>query len=294
MTTTCADCGCTGIEIERPGELPKGHEGEEGLCASKEIRDAAHAVKHARDLDHLLAAIQHHESIAPAEDDRPASQQIDMTSLPTFGGEEPASAHGVWSWDATRLLVGPRESELEIVSREEWAERKGTRAASAGLNDGAEAARDAHAEGRDARELLGRGEPDEGLINGLGRREVYEALGLSWAEGEERGAAFHTACADYNRGYREGVQSQLEPLIKKVGWIGHDHAQGERCPDGGARCTGESWGGEPGTLEEIREQAAEEIGTRAEDGTVCESVEVVDDGDGHATVHAYYVPRAEQ
>lgn len=30
---------------------------------------------------------------------------IDWTSLPTFGGPEPASTLGVWSWDADRLLV---------------------------------------------------------------------------------------------------------------------------------------------------------------------------------------------
>jgi hypothetical protein len=30
---------------------------------------------------------------------------IDLTSLPTFGGQEPARTEAVFSWDATRLLV---------------------------------------------------------------------------------------------------------------------------------------------------------------------------------------------
>mgnify|MGYP001558570730 CR=1 FL=1 len=31
---------------------------------------------------------------------------IDWTSLPTFGGADPGNTVGIWSWDATRLLVG--------------------------------------------------------------------------------------------------------------------------------------------------------------------------------------------
>lgn len=39
------------------------------------------------------------------------------SSLPTFGGEEPADTQEVWSWDETRLLVGTCASDLEIVDR---------------------------------------------------------------------------------------------------------------------------------------------------------------------------------
>lgn len=42
---------------------------------------------------------------------------VDETSLPTFGGEDPPDTTGVWSWDETRLLVGPCFSELEIIPR---------------------------------------------------------------------------------------------------------------------------------------------------------------------------------
>ena len=41
------------------------------------------------------------------------------TSLPTFGGEEPASTAGVWSWDETHLIVGTCEDDLRIVARAE-------------------------------------------------------------------------------------------------------------------------------------------------------------------------------
>jgi hypothetical protein len=36
----------------------------------------------------------------------------DLTSLPTFGGREPADTIEVWSWDAARLMIG-HEFELE-------------------------------------------------------------------------------------------------------------------------------------------------------------------------------------
>lgn len=43
---------------------------------------------------------------------------LDWTELPTFGGEEPADTAGIWSWDATRLLVGTCASDLRIEARE--------------------------------------------------------------------------------------------------------------------------------------------------------------------------------
>jgi len=38
-------------------------------------------------------------------------------SLPTFGGTEPRDTTGVWSWDATHLLVGTCQADLELVPR---------------------------------------------------------------------------------------------------------------------------------------------------------------------------------
>lgn len=48
---------------------------------------------------------------------------VDMTSLPTFGGEEPTNMAGVWSWEETSLLVGDDvgtgdfAGDLKIISR---------------------------------------------------------------------------------------------------------------------------------------------------------------------------------
>ena len=42
-----------------------------------------------------------------------------MTDLPAFGGEDPDDTHGVWSWDAGRMIVGSCPSDFEIVSRNE-------------------------------------------------------------------------------------------------------------------------------------------------------------------------------
>lgn len=41
------------------------------------------------------------------------------TELPTFGGDEPDSTFGVWSWDEARLLVGTCVDDLIIVARED-------------------------------------------------------------------------------------------------------------------------------------------------------------------------------
>lgn len=45
--------------------------------------------------------------------------EIDWTDLPTFGGTEPRDTVGVWSWDATSLLVGTSADDLQIVTRDE-------------------------------------------------------------------------------------------------------------------------------------------------------------------------------
>lgn len=51
-------------------------------------------------------------------------EQVDMSSLPTFGGEEPdLDMGGIWSWDADSLLVGTQvgtgefAGDFEIVRR---------------------------------------------------------------------------------------------------------------------------------------------------------------------------------
>lgn len=59
-------------------------------------------------LDELLDVLQGMED----------SREVDMTSLPTFGGTEPQNTIGVWSWDATRLIVG-MGSDYEIVDRDD-------------------------------------------------------------------------------------------------------------------------------------------------------------------------------
>ena len=44
-------------------------------------------------------------------------EDADLTSLPTFGGPEPRSTEGVWSWDESSLLVGTCRDDFEIVAR---------------------------------------------------------------------------------------------------------------------------------------------------------------------------------
>lgn len=45
--------------------------------------------------------------------------ELDWSSLPTFGGDDPVDTVGIWSWDADSLLIGDDGSTLEIIDREE-------------------------------------------------------------------------------------------------------------------------------------------------------------------------------
>lgn len=46
--------------------------------------------------------------------------QLDWTSLPTFGGDEPTSTDKVWSWDNERLIVGRSCLDIDIITRKEY------------------------------------------------------------------------------------------------------------------------------------------------------------------------------
>lgn len=63
-------------------------------------------------LESLVAFLEQHAAEV-------ASGELDVSSLPSFGGA-PVSRRGVYSWDATRELVG--EDGWEIVEREVAAE----------------------------------------------------------------------------------------------------------------------------------------------------------------------------
>lgn len=46
--------------------------------------------------------------------------ELDWSSLPTFGGDDPIDTSGIWSWDADSFLVGENAESLQIVDREDW------------------------------------------------------------------------------------------------------------------------------------------------------------------------------
>lgn len=51
-------------------------------------------------------------------DEMSRADEILMTHLPTFGGDDPVATHGIFSWDATHLLVQD-SGGFRIVPREE-------------------------------------------------------------------------------------------------------------------------------------------------------------------------------
>jgi len=86
---------------------------------TKRITGIAHfdaAINAATNLEELLEAITA-EYHALSEEDR---KDLDLTGLPTYGGEAPADTMYVWSWDEDRLLVGERVEDFHIVTRAEW------------------------------------------------------------------------------------------------------------------------------------------------------------------------------
>ena len=95
---------------------------------SAALDEIANKIKGAQNLDELIAGLRAFETAcknnASAEEECEALDQenemrvrVDMTGLPTFGGEAPADTSGVWSWSASRLLVGACISEMQIVAR---------------------------------------------------------------------------------------------------------------------------------------------------------------------------------
>ena len=66
-----------------------------------------------------------HKTIPPWKGAPMAHGELDMTSLPNFGGPEPSPANefaffdstGIWSWDETRMIVGDGSADLVIVER---------------------------------------------------------------------------------------------------------------------------------------------------------------------------------
>lgn len=57
------------------------------------------ALRSARSLDALLGLLR------DLPDDLPIDLERELAQLPVYGGPEPRSTSGVWSWDATRRIV---------------------------------------------------------------------------------------------------------------------------------------------------------------------------------------------
>lgn len=83
--------------------------------AVDDVRTYADAVRSAWGLRELLSALRNYDA---ARDIANGDEPLDMTSLPTYGGEEPANTSRVWSWDGTHLLVGECIADMEIVPRQ--------------------------------------------------------------------------------------------------------------------------------------------------------------------------------
>ena len=97
------------------------------------IKEAFNRTKTAISFDAFKSLAQSFEPVADLDDlykkmliDHPSTVGRDgmwSSDLPNFGGSDLAGNDGVWSWDATRLIIGEFAGNLEIITREEYAER---------------------------------------------------------------------------------------------------------------------------------------------------------------------------
>ena len=84
-----------------------------------ELIEAVEKYFHPRNISIESCAWEVNRYTPPWKGAKMAHGELDMTSLPTFGGTEPSDTTGVWSWDETRMMVGEAFIELEIIEREE-------------------------------------------------------------------------------------------------------------------------------------------------------------------------------
>ena len=98
-----------GLDVELRDSHARANHADELATLEAEGRDAfaeMQAALQPADLDELFEAMR--------------SGRIDcFDELPTYGGTEPDDTSGVWSWDATRAIVGNCAGDIEIISREE-------------------------------------------------------------------------------------------------------------------------------------------------------------------------------
>jgi len=75
------------------------------------------AVNSAQTLGQLMTAVE--ACLAEMNDQDRAN--VDLSMLPTFGGNSPLQTLGAWSWDEGNVLAGTGPSDWQIISRSEFA-----------------------------------------------------------------------------------------------------------------------------------------------------------------------------
>ena len=74
-------------------------------------------IETARNLDELTSRLNYHNK----EGINFKEIGVDLTSLPTFGGDDPEDTEDIWSWDDTRLMVtGDSVDLFQIVDRKQY------------------------------------------------------------------------------------------------------------------------------------------------------------------------------
>jgi hypothetical protein len=90
------------------------------IQSARNIRDLAKALNAGTAACQANAGEPAHAYWAPKLHLQLALRAIDMSNLPTFGGEEPPLGCRSWSWSATQLLTGPLAGPFKVERREGW------------------------------------------------------------------------------------------------------------------------------------------------------------------------------
>jgi hypothetical protein len=71
------------------------------------------AIESATDLDQLFAAVESYQ-----DENTRIDETVDLCGLPVYGGDEPVSTIGIWSWDSGRMIVSDYNGNFVIESRD--------------------------------------------------------------------------------------------------------------------------------------------------------------------------------
>jgi hypothetical protein len=97
------------------------------MTTDDKLSEIALAIRVAKSLRELCGALNAFRTVHYDADREPCDlagnlsrHRVELPDLRTFGGDEPQSTLGIWSWDADSLMIYAPEGGFEICSRADY------------------------------------------------------------------------------------------------------------------------------------------------------------------------------